>query len=90
MKYLILLTQLLLLLFTAVENKIPNVSNLVKKPDYNMKISETENNIAKDHVHNKYITTQEFNKLTSEDFTGRLAQPGLPSKSDINFKKKIF
>ena len=55
-----------------------------------MKISETENNIAKDHVHNKYITTQEFNKLTSEDFTGRLAQPGLPSKSDINFKKKIF
>ena len=87
MKYLILLTQLLLLLFTAVENKIPNVSNLVKKPDYNIKISETENNIAKDHVHNKYITTQD---LTSEDFTGRLAQPGLPSKSDINFKKKIF
>ena len=31
-----------------------------KKPDYDIKISETENNIAKDHVHNKYITTQEL------------------------------
>ena len=27
---------------TAVENKIPNVNNLVKKPDYNSKISEIE------------------------------------------------
>ena len=27
---------------TAVENKIPNVSNLVKKTDYNTKISEIE------------------------------------------------
>ena len=27
---------------TAVENKIPNVSNLVKKTDYNTKINETE------------------------------------------------
>ena len=44
---------------TAVENKIPNVSNLVKKT-YDIKISEIENNIAKDHVHNKYITTQEL------------------------------
>ena len=49
---------------TAVENKIPNVSNLVKKTDYNTKISEIENKITTDHDHDKYITTQEFNKLT--------------------------
>ena len=28
---------------TSVENKIPNVSYLVKKPDYNTQISENEN-----------------------------------------------
>ena len=39
---------------TAVENKIPNVNNLVKKTDYNTKISETENKITNDHDHHKY------------------------------------
>ena len=62
---------------TGVENKIPNVSNLVKKPDHKTKICETENKIITDH--DKYITTQEFNKLTAN----------LASKSDIaNFVKK--
>ena len=75
--------------FTAVENKIPNVSNLVKKTNYNTKISEIENKITTDHDHDKYITTQEFNKLTSEKFTARLAQANLASKNDIaNFVKK--
>ena len=46
----------------AVENEIPNVSNLVKKTDYNTKISEIENEITTDHDHAKYITTQEINK----------------------------
>ena len=35
---------------TAVENKIPSVSNLVKKDDYNTKINKTEKNIT-DHDH---------------------------------------
>ena len=43
---------------TAVETKIPNVSKLVKKTDYNRKISEIENNITIDQDHDKYITTQ--------------------------------
>ena len=38
-----------------------NVSNLVKKIDYNTKIIEIENKITTDHDHDKYITTQEFN-----------------------------
>ena len=42
-----------------------------------------------DHDHDKYINTQEFNKLTSENFTAGLAQANLASKSDIaNFVKK--
>ena len=74
---------------TAVENKIPNVSNLIKKTDYNTKISEIENKIATDHDHDKHITTQEFNKLTLENFTARLKQANLASKNYIaDFVKK--
>ena len=38
---------------TTVENKISNVSNLIKKTDYNTKISETKNKIATDSDHDK-------------------------------------
>ena len=58
---------------TAVENKIPNVSNLVKKTDYDTKVNGIKKNII-DHNHDKYITTPEFNKLTAENFVARLAQ----------------
>ena len=51
---------------TAVENNIPNVSNLIRKTDYNTKISDIENKITTDHENDKYITTQEFNKLAPE------------------------
>ena len=69
--------------------KKPNVSNLVKKTDHNTKNSEIENKITPYHDHDKYITTQEFNKLTLENTTGRLAQANLASKNDIaNFIKK--
>ena len=70
------------------ENKIPNVSNLVKKIDYNTKINEIEKKIT-DHNHDKYITTPEFNKFTAETFAARLKQANLASKSDIfNFVNK--
>ena len=42
---------------TTVENKIPNVNNLVKKTDCNTNISEIENKTTADHDHDKYITT---------------------------------
>ena len=49
-----------------------------------------------DHVHDKYITTQEFNKLTVENFAARLKQANLASKNDIadfikqtDFDKKL-
>ena len=45
--------------------------------------------IAIDHDHDNYIITQEFDRLTSENFTVRLKQANLASKSDIaNFIKK--
>ena len=60
-----------------------------KKTDYNTKISEIENNVTTDHDHDKYITTQEFNKLPPEHSTAKLAQANLASKNDIaNFVKK--
>ena len=42
----------------AVENKMPNVSNLVKKAYYNIKVIEIEKKIT-DHDHDKYITSPE-------------------------------
>ena len=39
------------------ENKIPDTSGLVKKMDYNAKISDIEA---------KYFTTSDYNKFTSE------------------------
>ena len=53
----------------AVENKIPSVNNLVKKIDFNTKINEIEKKITD---HDKYITTQKFNKFTAEIFDLRL------------------
>ena len=41
------------------------MNNLVYKTDYNAKINEIENETTSDHEHNKYVTTQEFDKLTS-------------------------
>ena len=47
---------------TSAENKIPSVSNLVKKTDYNTKITDIENKLN-NHNHDKYIDTSEFNKV---------------------------
>ena len=44
-----------------------DMSDLVKKGQYNTKIAEIEKKIL-DHDHDKYATTQQFNKLTKENF----------------------
>ena len=75
---------------TAVENKIPNVSNLVEKTNYNTKVREIENKFTTDPDHDECNTTQEFNKLTLNNFTARRKQANLTSKIDIaNFVKKV-
>ena len=53
--------------------------------DYDTKISDIEKKIA-DRNHDKYITTEEFNKLTTENFNARLAQVNLITKTDFDAK----
>ena len=43
---------------------MPSVSNLVKKTDYNTKVTEIENKLNNDN-HDKYIDISEFNKLAA-------------------------
>ena len=64
---------------TAAENKIPDVSSLVTKRDYDTKISEIEKKNS-DHNFDKYIATLEFNKFTAEIFAASLAQGNFSSK----------
>ena len=68
---------------TTVKNKIPDVSSLVKKADYNTKISEIEKKII-DHNHDKYITTTECNILAARVCNARLAQADLVTKTDLD------
>ena len=74
---------------TAVENKIPNASSLVKKTDRNTKISEIEGK-NNNHNHDKCITTPEFNNLATGIFDAKLAKANLVTKTDFNIEfKKI-
>ena len=68
-----------------MENEIPSVSSLVKKTDYNTKITETEKKLT-DHNHDKYISTPESNTLTASVFNARLAQANLITKTDFDAK----
>ena len=60
---------------TPVENKIPDVSNLVKKTDYGVKISDIES---------KYFTTADYNKSSSQTLDERIKQKELVDKSAIS------
>ena len=65
------------------KTKIPDVNSLVKKTDYNTKISKIEKKVT-DHNHDKYIITPEFNNLAAGVFTARLAQANLVTTADFN------
>ena len=53
----------------------------------NTKVREVENKIPN---HDKYITTPEFNKLTSGNFTARLEQANLVTRTDFHKKLTTF
>ena len=53
----------------------------------NTKISEAENKIPDN---SRYIATQEFNKLTAENFAARLKQADLVNKTDFDNKLTSF
>ena len=48
----------------TVGKKMPDPSSLVKKKDYDTKISELEEKLT-DHNHDKYITTSQFNTVAA-------------------------
>ena len=60
---------------TAVENKIPNISNQVKKEDYVEKIKEIEG---------KYFTTYDYNKITNNIHDAKIKNKILVNRSDIS------
>ena len=71
---------------TAVENKIPDISNLVNKTNYNTKISEMKN---------KYITTADYNKFTKDIVDNSIKIKNLVTKTGFDakmtsFKRKII
>ena len=68
-----------------MKKKIPSVSNLVKKTDFNTKITDIENKLN-DHNHNKFIDTSEVNKLAGDVFNARIAQANLITKTDFDAK----
>ena len=70
---------------TAVENKIPSVTSLVKKTDYDTKISALEKKLTY-HNHEKYITTPEFHTSAADVFNARLAEANLITKIDFDAK----
>ena len=83
--------------YNELVKKVNNIKTtgttvLVKKTGCNTKINEIENKITTNYDHDKYITTQNFNKLTSDNFAARLPQANLGSKSDIavSLKKADF
>ena len=52
---------------------------MVKKTDYNTKVTEIENKLN-NHNHDKYINTSEFNKLAADVFNARIALANLITK----------
>ena len=70
---------------TTVENKIHGISGLVRKTDYNTKITDNENELN-NHNHDKYVATSEFNNLAANVFNTRLAEANLITKTDFDAK----
>ena len=71
---------------TTVENKTPSITGLVKKTNYNTKITDTENKLN-NHNHDKYVATLEFNTLAANVFNTRLAQEAnLITNTDFDAK----
>ena len=60
--------------FRELENKIPDVSCLVNKTDYNAKISDIEA---------KHFITSDYNKFTKEILDSKIKEKGLVDKCNI-------
>ena len=61
--------------------------NLLTTTILNTKLSEVENKIPDN---SKHVSTQEFNKLTAENFAAKLKQAHLVNKTDFDNKQTSF
>ena len=68
-----------------MKTKYLSDSNLFKKTDYNIKITDIENKLT-NHNHDKYIDTSDFNTLATNVFNARIAQANLITKTDFDAK----
>ena len=59
----------------AVENKIPDVTTLVKKADYNEKIKDVES---------KYFTPSDYNKFANNILDAKIKIKEIVNESDIS------
>ena len=57
----------------------------LKKKDNNTKVTDIENKLN-NHNQDKFIDTQEFNKLAADVFNARIAQANLITKTDFDAK----
>ena len=71
---------------TAIEKKVPSNTGLVKKTNYNTKITTDIENKLNNHNHDKYVATSEFNTLAANVFNARLKQANLITKTDFDAK----
>ena len=62
---------------TAAEKKLPDVSNLVKKTDYDAKITKIEN---------EYFTTSDYNKFTKDIVDNSIKRKNIATKRDFDAK----
>ena len=69
------------------EKEIPDSSGLVTTIVSNTNISEAENKFPDN---SKYISNQEFHKLTTEDFAARLKHADLVNNTDFDNKLTSF
>ena len=60
------------IVLTTVENKTPNISDLVKELDYNIKSNQIEKQITDRDQISKYTTATEFDKVTAGSLAARL------------------
>ena len=76
--------------FNAIQSTDTN--DLILKGDDNTKINVIKKEIADHDYSNKHSTTQEFIRLTTDNFAARLKQAILASKNNIDdfVKKECF
>ena len=63
-----------------LEINIPDISGLVKKRDYKAKVLDIEE---------KYFTSSDYNKFTTETLDTKLKQANLAANSDLNTASKV-